>query len=118
LRTSSRSQRRPTPPLRRGVRRPQRPPARDRDRHRGARRGRDPRRCRAGGRRNPQRADAAIGEADAALARYRERWRQLAVETERIEHSITALREQAHALEEERRRVDVAIDVLRRRPAR
>jgi hypothetical protein len=65
-----------------------------------------------------ERADAAIGEADAALDRYREALAALAVETERIERSITALREQAHALEEERRRVDVAIDLLRRRPAR
>jgi flagellin-like hook-associated protein FlgL len=65
-----------------------------------------------------ERADAAIGEADAALARYREALAALAVETERIEHSITALREQAEALEVERARVDAAIDVLRRRPAR
>jgi len=65
-----------------------------------------------------ERADAVIGEADAALARYREALGALAVETERIERSITALREQAVALEEERRRVDLAIDVLRRRPAR
>jgi hypothetical protein len=65
-----------------------------------------------------ERADAAIGEADAALARYREALAALAVETERIELSILALREQAQTLEEERGRVDVAIEVLRRRPAR
>jgi hypothetical protein len=64
------------------------------------------------------RADAAIGEADAALARYREALTALAVETERIELSIVALREQAETLEQERGRVDVAIEVLRRRPAR
>ena len=65
-----------------------------------------------------ERADAAIGEADAALARYREALAALSVETERIELSVAALREQAQALEEERGRVDAAIEVLRRRPAR
>ena len=65
-----------------------------------------------------ERADAAISEADAALARYREALAALAVETERIELSILALREQAQTLEDERGRVDVAIELLRRRPAR
>ena len=65
-----------------------------------------------------ERADAAIGEADAALARYRQALAALSVETERIELSVAALREQARALEEERGRVDAAIEVLRRRPAR
>jgi len=65
-----------------------------------------------------QRADAAIGEADAVLARYREAVVALTVETERIELSIAALREQAHVFEEERRAIDAALELLRRRSAR
>ncbi len=64
-----------------------------------------------------ERADAAIGEADAALARYREALAALDVETERIERSIAALREQAQALEAERGRVDAALELLHRRRA-
>jgi hypothetical protein len=64
------------------------------------------------------RADAAIGEADAALERYREAVAALTSETERIELSVAALREQAQLLEEERRAIDAALELLRRRSAR
>jgi polyhydroxyalkanoate synthesis regulator phasin len=66
-----------------------------------------------------ERADAAIGEADAALARYREALAALSKETERIERAVDALREQARTLEAERAQIDTALDLLRRRrPAR
>jgi hypothetical protein len=62
------------------------------------------------------RAAATIGEADAALERYREALSALSTETERIKNAVAALREQAVTLEAERAQIDAALDLLRRRP--
>jgi hypothetical protein len=64
-----------------------------------------------------QRASAAVDEAKAALARYREALGALHGETERVEHSIAALREQTLALEADRANIDAAVELLRRHSA-
>jgi len=56
-------------------------------------------------------ADAAIGSAQAALARYREALGELAAQTELIKRTIATLREQTQLLAAERARID---ETLRR----
>ena len=63
-----------------------------------------------------ERAAAAVGEAKAALVRYREALAALQGETERIERSVSALREQTLALEADRANIDAAVELLRRLP--
>jgi hypothetical protein len=66
-----------------------------------------------------ERAATAVGEANAALTQYREAVGALHVETERVERSIAALREQTRALETDRADIDAAVELLRRHsPAR
>jgi hypothetical protein len=62
-----------------------------------------------------ERASAAIREADEALERYRQALEGLAGETEHVERAITGLREQAHALDEERRAIEAALRAVRDR---
>jgi hypothetical protein len=61
-----------------------------------------------------ERAATAVGEANAALARYREALGALHGETEWVERSIVALREQTRALEIDRANIDAAVELLRR----
>jgi len=63
-----------------------------------------------------ERAAAAVGEANAALMRYREALAALHGEAERIERSVSALREQTLALEADRANIDAAVELLRRLP--
>jgi hypothetical protein len=63
-----------------------------------------------------ERAAAAVDEAKAALVRYREALGALQGETELIERSVSALREQTLALEADRANIDAAVELLRRLP--